>query len=572
MLQDEDGEVMDLSDKDKVPGKIRPSQLISIFGPGAIVDLPDDSVMVLGIEHWPFGDIIAEPRLQKMLGVIEFRSPRNQGKFDIPCRSFPTYRVCVKCHRLSNTFYATDKERLPRCSCGGDTHPARLVVACDQGHIEDFPWVRWAHQGGEICGVPELYLEGTWTTGSLKGLVVKCKNCGLKHHLGGATGLSRLFKKCNGRRPWLGSDSSESNCNSKPRGMLRGASNVYFPVVTSAVSIPPWTDPRIQRLDKKWTDIEEWLAMGTPIEQIARVYFKGMSLEEVQQILDIRKNASISGDLKLDEWKKFSTCGNENEQHFTVTVGTVPEEYRNYIQRIVLVNRLREVRVLRGFTRVEPAGEDSDASFAWLSRERTDWLPAVETHGEGIFIALNEELLTEWEGKEEVEKRIKPLNLNYNRWLKHKQKDRYKKVIITPRYVLLHTFAHLLIRQLSMECGYSSASLRERIYGDKGMSGLLIYTATPDSEGSLGGLVMQGEPERFACIMAGLLDAVKVCSSDPLCTEHDPEVTGSFNAAACHACALVSETSCEKSNHLLDRALIIDLPLLRGCGFFGMKD
>ncbi|RKO67804.1 DUF1998 domain-containing protein [Desulfofundulus salinus] len=555
----------------EIPGKIRPSQLISTFGPGAIVDLPDDSVMIIGIDEWPYGDVILEPRLQKILGVMEFYAPKNEGKFDVPCISFPTYRVCVKCHRLSNRFPVTGQNRLPRCNCGGKTHPARLIVACDRGHIEDFPWILWAHQDGKVCSQPELYLNGTWTTGSLKGLVVKCKTCGLEHDLGGATGASHVFSRCNGRRPWLGRDCDESDCDSKPRGLLRGASNVYFPVVVSAVSIPPWTDPRMQRLEKKWSDIENWLEEGVTLDQIARVYFKGMSIEEVEQIIGMRKNASISTDLKWDEWLKLSTCNNENDENFTASPGEVPVRYSDFIEKIVLISRLREVRVLRGFTRIEPPGEDSEASFAWLSRERTDWLPAVETRGEGIFIILDKQRIERWENIDKVQERVKVLNKNYNRWLRERQKNDYKWVEITPRFVFLHTLAHLLIRQLSLECGYSSSSLRERIYADNEMRGILIYTATPDSDGSLGGLVMQGEPERFAGIMDGLLEDVVVCSSDPLCAEHDPAATGSFNAAACHACTLISETSCEKSNRLLDRALVMDLPMVTGYGFFSME-
>ena len=134
--------------------------------------------------------------------------------------------------------------------------------------------------------------------------------------------------------------------------------------------------------------------------------------------------------------------------------------------------------------------------------------------------------------------------------------------------VLIHTLAHLFIRQLSLDCGYSSASLRERLYAGPDMCGLLIYTASADSDGSLGGLVQQGQESRFDATLQALLEGAQWCSSDPLCAEHNPLLTGRLNGASCHACGLVAETSCELSNRLLDRALIRDLPEVTGTGYF----
>jgi len=133
---------------------------------------------------------------------------------------------------------------------------------------------------------------------------------------------------------------------------------------------------------------------------------------------------------------------------------------------------------------------------------------------------------------------------------------------------MAHTLAHLLIRQLSLECGYSSSSLRERIYAGNDMCGLLIYTASADSDGSLGGLVQQGRRDRFNATMQALLESAQWCSSDPLCMEHDPHLTGKLNGAACHACSLVAETSCVLANRFLDRALVFDLPGMSGTGYF----
>lgn len=554
----------------KTPGKIRASQLITTFGPGSIVDMPYDSVMIAGTDYWPDdGEIIREPRLETAMNVPQLRSPRVKGECDVPCLSFPRYRVCMYCHRLANDFPPPQNGRASRCFCGGETHPARLILVCENGHIDDFPWVQWAHQGRQTCGRPELYLEGTWTTGSLKGLIVRCKTCGAQHDLGGALGTSHVFQRCKGTRPWLGAGHADRDCDRKPHGVLKGATNVYFPIVASAVSIPPWNDPLIQRMESRRREIEEFLKRDVPLDVVFQVMFGDEPLEEVKKAYEVYRKTPRSDDLKKDEWRVLAACGDEDDRVFTARPGKVAPEYEKWIERILLISRLREVRVLRGFTRLEPPWEGSTAMMAPLSaRSKPAWLPAIETRGEGIFIVLREDKLLEWEQNPNVRRRYRSVMNNYNRWLAERYGDDYEPADYGPRFILLHTLAHLVIRQLSLECGYSSSSLRERIYCDEEMRGILIYTATPDSDGSLGGLVMQGESHRFGRLMHGVLESVATCSSDPLCSGYDPGETGSFNAAACHACTFVPETSCEYSNRLLDRAMVADLTLVSGYGFF----
>lgn len=132
---------------------------------------------------------------------------------------------------------------------------------------------------------------------------------------------------------------------------------------------------------------------------------------------------------------------------------------------------------------------------------------------------------------------------------------------ISPDYYLIHTLSHLLIKELSMSSGYSSSSLRERIYysdeDGQEMYGILIYTSSSDSEGTLGGLVKQGVPEKFFELLTAALEKAKWCSFDPVCIESNSQGRESLNAAACHACSLISETSCEKMNVFLDRSVLI---------------
>ena len=189
------------------------------------------------------------------------------------------------------------------------------------------------------------------------------------------------------------------------------------------------------------------------------------------------------------------------------------------------------------------------------------WLPASVVQGEGIFIKFNEDALHAWESTEEVLDHIKTLQDHHDSWANRLSRP---TEVIEPRFVLLHTLAHLLINRLVFECGYGSSSLRERLYVTAGkdapMSGILIYTAAGDAEGTMGGLVRLAEPSSLGEIIVNALDEAQWCSSDPICSESASEGQGpdSLNLAACHCCSLLPETSCEKFNTLLDRSLFIE--------------
>ena len=190
--------------------------------------------------------------------------------------------------------------------------------------------------------------------------------------------------------------------------------------------------------------------------------------------------------------------------------------------------------------------------------------------GEGIFFEFREDLIDEWAGGAEIKKQIAVLEDMYNQ---ARNQRGMLPVVVSPKFVLIHTFAHLLIRQLSYDCGYGSASLRERIYCDRtpdaeAMQGVLIYTAAGDSEGSMGGLVRNGEPGNIETSIMRAIQSAAWCSSDPVCIESRGQGTDNANLAACHGCALLPETSCEEGNRLLDRATISGTPKVPSMGFF----
>jgi len=546
-------------------GKLRPSQIITTFGPGAVVDLPEESVMIAGIDTWPMGPIIQEARLQDALEVKQFRAPAiGNTEGDVPCVRFPRNRVCINkdCNLIGWSKHCPE--------CGSDTYPARLIVICPEGHADDFPWHWWAHRSKKCTGRSKLRLVNQGRTATLADLVVVCSTCNERQSLAGALGSKAVGSTCSGKHPWL-PGAPDSSCAAQPRSVLRGASNVYFSSLLSALSIPPWTSPIQAAINTHWSTL---LPIANDEDLQRRLIpvlpeFTGFNLDDVIRAIKERISGTTTiSTLRQEEFRAFRNPGGGiSHTDFQIRAEPVPVDFQNDIHHVVLAHRLREVRVLRGFTRIDPVDSDNvDAPIAPIMANQQDWLPAVEHRGEGIFIELRQDRVLAWEKRSDVQQRMGGLIQTNNKW--REQRGLKQLDTMLPRVVLIHTLSHLFIRQVSLDCGYSSSSLRERIYAGPDMCGMLIYTASADSDGSLGGLVQQGSRDRLGATMRALLENAHWCSSDPLCTEHNPLLTGQIKGAACHACCLVSETSCEISNRLLDRALICDLPNLPRTGFF----
>ena len=220
------------------------------------------------------------------------------------------------------------------------------------------------------------------------------------------------------------------------------------------------------------------------------------------------------------------------------------------VDRLIAVNKLKEIMVLTGFRRA--GGEDTTPPDITGD---SDWRPAVELYGEGLFFTLDESLLKRWEDNPAVRERTSAFKQRYPAAPVRLNPE----VDISSRFLLCHTLAHLMIRQIEATAGYPAASLKERIYcasGAKPMAGILIYVAVADEEGSLGGVMELATPERFLRLLTAAYEAAQWCSLDPVCSEQEGHGPGLLNRAACHACALVPETSCLYENVLLDRAFV----------------
>ncbi|MFJ6619278.1 DrmB family protein [Kitasatospora sp. NPDC091335] len=589
-------------------GAVRRAQAITTYGVGSLVAVEQESFIVSGIdgaaEQWPRDEapVIHEPRLARVLGVTHFRLPPASGdgsRDGIRVRRFPLWHHCPECHALDHVRKFNSPPGRNECGeCAEPLVPSRFVVACEDGHISDFPYRGWLHrrrrgEGTTVACDGRMSLRSSGRTSSLRSVVLSC-SCGVPEvSMEGsfrAGALQELEIKCLGERPWLkGAD--RVPCSRTPRTLQRGSSSVWQPVLRSALSIPPWSDTRVHALDEHWDDLRACSDLAQ-IEIHLKYIFKGStSPVSPQQVLDLiaameAEDPSSEDAPDRDQEQRYRALRDLEYQR--LCAGN-PEESGRHTEQFVceppigdeepltdlglvtpmLVKKLREVRALKAFTRVIDPETSSESHEAELSLAPTGWLPAMEVHGEGVFLRFDEERLGAWAELPAVVDRVARMRHRHQQVLTERASDpaRVPESPATPRMALLHTFAHVMINEWSLESGYPAASLRERIYSGEEMAGVLIYTATSDSAGSLGGLVAQGEIDRLAQAVRSAVHRAEWCSADPLCIETDISGAGGTNLAACHACVMLPETSCEHNNGLLDRAMLVGTPEDPSIGF-----
>lgn len=600
-------------------GKVRQSNVVMNYGPGAIVDFRVPvtgaavSLITAGLEQWAevsSADMksLTEPRLAEKLGVKYFRMPPvtsdNQDDQDdvIPVKGvrFPQWLQCPRCHTIQlGTKWGSDVGNPSRycSSCSkeqaGDEKvyvvPVRFVSACRNGHLDDFPWAEWVHGGSQGCSSKKFTLKPEGP--GLAGLILSCPKCSKRRSMESIFSPDAHQKgSCSGARPWLVNGHEE--CNQKPMTMQRGASNIYFPLLQSALVIPPWSEEIIRRLGYQWSQIASIKGEGDKTDRQRREEYIDLVWQNISEdVLDIDKTVfkslveekiadakkASSGNLRWDEYQQFMVAAAKSSRdignEFEVRVERAPDEIP-HLSSLLRVVSLREIRVLQGFTRIEPLPGQPPVRQQYLSHHKMGWLPAIEVRGEGIFVTLDSERLESWTANPAVTERAAMLleSCSASRVL---NPDNNSSFSVTPslaaRYLLIHSLAHVLMKQLSLQCGYSSASLRERLYigeGEQEMAGLMIYTSTNDADGTLGGLQRQGKERQFTAMFREAIRASEWCSSDPLCIKGLVAATESSTLAACHSCLIAPETSCEDFNRFLDRAMLVGTPEDRGVGFF----
>lgn len=605
---------------------IRRNQLISPFGIGAMVDFRgDESLMTAGLDEWPLATdecppdwLVREERLEAKLGVTHFRLPpdhrepgqgiQHANQF-IPYVRFPRWHYCPRRGAMEFLPLYGGREKC-RCRPGLDCYsvperrrpyliPMRFVAVCPKGHIEDFPFMEWVHRAGPWDSTHKLRMLAGRSSASLSGIKITC-NCGKTESMTGSFNfdldsggaLHRIGHDCSGDMPWVGrSTGNAGQCGEYLRVLQRGASNVYFPVTHSSIYIPLWGEGtsrainKLLEMAKVWESLIAGLDEGKYIQKV-RCEVIAMNYHVDPEELRSAAQRKLDGEeadeatprteeeFRRQEYEALREARGGETTALQVQIREADEygeDLARLFERICLVTKLRETRVLAGFSRLLPVDDNANADLLPVAEsDAISWLPATMVYGEGIFLQFNADRLREWAATPGIVERITELSGRYNR---RRLERGLAERPIAPKYVLLHTFAHLLITQLAFDCGYGSASLRERIYCDiddpsRPMQGILIYTASGDSEGTLGGLVRQGEPDRLPGIILHALSRAQWCSSDPVCIESTGQGSDNANLAACHGCVLVPETSCEQGNRLLDRGIVIGTPGQPETGYF----
>jgi hypothetical protein len=608
-------------------GDLRPSQLIFTFGVGALLDLPNTSALIMGLDDWDtrYCLEIVEDRL---LGAIQRRLGKQVKKlylpplsFDddgrdptapaigVPVAPFPRWLRCPLCDTLatidSGIFqlvqdrWRPDKTRYVHASCAkSKSYPptglaVRFLLACREGHLTDFPWVEYVHQQNVPCKPARLTLREFGAAGDASDIIVKCLECGVERRMADAFDGDVFQIRCSGHHPHL-RRTEPAGCQETARTILLGASNSWFPLVMSALSLPPLAQDKLALLVA-----DQWAVLkDIPSLEVARYVtapsrlptLADFTAEDIWAAIQAHKQPASTGgeeepDLKVAEWDVLTqNPPPPPTRDFRVTRVAAPSGFGGQFEETVLLEKLREVRSLLAFTRIESRGDFADAAYnddgrqTALSRQSPTWLPASEVRGEGIFLRLKEESLQAWEGKAETKLLEQEFLRSHKAWRTLRKLSPPEAGFPGIRFVLLHSLSHALMRQIVLECGYTAASVRERLYcravgEDHGpTAGILIYTAASDSEGTLGGLVQLGQPVTLGRHIQHALESMRICGSDPLCAEHSPPTDGrGVHGACCHACLFAPETSCERGNRFLDRTTLLATFAARALGFFDIS-
>lgn len=597
-----------MSDKEFLP--VRLSHLLRHCAVGAIVRGPDYLLAVMDISHWVdrTGNVAAEEityveQVKSALGITQvLRTPpiaqeRDNGSVDgvcVPAVRFPQWMICPHCDLLhkkpwtklkkNEAAHCIEPDR-KRCLNRPKLEQVSWVLVHEYGYLADLPWHTLAHreavtpqqkQCREDWNESYLYLSNPKT----KIRQLRCGRCNARSKFDDRIPIN--YSKAR-QQPWPSEPAEETDVLAKIVEV--NDARVHSTVSLNALVIPP--ESRISKgsvvdrvystsmLRRRIEKAKNPLARKSVFKTIAREL--RCTVDDIHDALSEIDNgyplygAEITAGLLLEsEYQALLTempnlADDEDfvTIHFTkdwkskiekLDLDTLPAKILHAVSNIVAVSRLKEIMVMAAFQRLNGELVPPDISG------NSDWLPALELYGEGVFFSLDEDMISDWEVDPAVIARAAQTRQRYIKATMNDGQSRPNDELeVDARFLLLHTLAHLLIRQLESQAGYPAASLKERIYSAKNnspMAGILIYVAVPDIVGSLGGLAELAEPQRFLRLISSVFDHAQWCSVDPVCAEHEGQGPNLLNRAACHACSLIPEPSCSYGNVLLDRALI----------------
>jgi hypothetical protein len=560
----------------------------------------------------------------------------------VPARVFPQWFRCTGCDYLgplprftyTNTHpFRPDLAQFTHKSCpgrggqrpGGTSRkrespavPAQHLLTCTNGHLDEFPYTLWVHRGGSCpkAEVPDLKMRDA-NVGASVGSTIICVSCGATRGMAeaqGAVGRDKLPQKCRGRHPHL--NAFDARCQARPALIMMGASNLWFPSTQSIIVMPRTVAEEQEaladrlRLELGVDQVKQFgdqlpviraLATARNIdmsaitdEELAASIAEILAPADSEQERQEKLAAWDPVELLVPEWlylqKPTLFPQQQNSNGLMVTETERGPNLHPRIARVVAVNQMKKVNAVLGFTRLDEMDRVNDLASRLVNLTRNGkptWVPATEDRGEGVFLQLELDAVTAWEQTIVSSALWNAHREAHRRNFRRRFSDTAKIVdpdtrLPAPRYWLLHTLAHALIREMAMSCGYGAASLTERIYGwtatpqRNAAAGVLICTTASDSEGTLGGLVALVQPTRLQGLVINALRRAARCSSDPVCAMRSPSDPEDFlHGAACHCCMFASETSCENANRFLDRRFLLNLPSATGDsvpGFFGTVD
>lgn len=620
----------------KASGELRQSQMLTTFGPGSMVDLPARSVIIAGLSYWK-GDkpYIREDRLTyKVAQSLNLPDGHNIQLFGPPSKTsdprapisgvdalvFPTWflaQIDRTLDRAGKTYRTRPLISWSAVKGGAKFEgkrvqavPVRFVQACTHGHLSDINWNAFAHNDFQAKCRGQLWLDEAGSGNDFEEIFVRCEQCGSLRPLSQAKITdSKVLGVCEGHRPWLGSlgkepcrrhrvtDTGEIIATDQPeynRLLVRSASNAYFSQILSVISLPDKDADLKKAVDRFYEeDLQYTEDIADVTKELRKAKFADLvafGAETVWAEIERRKAGLAAPDksIKQVELEALLACPEEKGKEapasdkifegYTRTPSLLAPDWQPFIDKVVLVHRLREVLALIGFTRFEAAqtniqGEIDDLAIG-VRRAALDfephWVPAIENLGEGVFISFNKDQVERWLQNPNVKHRGEALCRGFSHWSKNRGIPEDKAKFPGEAYIMLHSLSHLLITAVSLECGYSSSAIRERIYAFSDIGyGILLHTGTSGSEGTLGGLVEVGR--RIEYHLGRALEQGRLCSNDPVCAQHKPDNVQEdrfLQGAACHGCLLIAETSCERRNEMLDRALVTRTVEGLGAEFF----
>ncbi len=580
-------------------GEIRRSQYIYSYGPGAIVNVKTNkgslSLCMGDLRSWEYDRtaknrktqqvnderIIRALKKEEFKGAFDninhFRLPpvdneQDQGQSNLVGSNFPTWMLCPNCRRLFNLADNKQSQQALWVSGGFNRKcahcssvkkdvilvPTRFVVSCNKGHLDSLDYKFWLNKFGvhmetgepvnqTSCDHINLRLKQSKGSLSIQDLMITCDD-----ECKGIASLGDVFRqsfKCRGGVPWKTFDSDypePEECNEKAKVFQRNSRSLWQRKSISALSIPPldYEFPKrvgsnaysyLQKKGKEaleifWDEIREnWeVETGNQIPYTKDKFWQTFLEEQ-------KKYDDLSSDIYEDEFKIFTSDNIEKINEFEKIKRPVPESYLN-IKAVIEVQKLKVVDALIGFTR-----NNGEVNF-YNDYKTSKFLPAISIFGEGIFIDFDQNFINNFLKKSGLEREWKLFRDDFE------PSERRK--------TLLNTISHCMLKATAKSSGYSLTSLKQRLYCNEKMSGILIYTSSSDAEGTLGGLSRLAETKRMDEILKIAEQISSICSNDPLCEEGIFSLDNDNNGSVCHSCLLVPETSCEFNNEYLSRGLL----------------